>query len=72
MFVLLDADDEGNVIEGDDTEAEVRVIRDLCGFGEEGVEVGGFDAVDREDEVGWHEGVLVGRGAASAGRDVDA
>ena len=63
MLVFLHGGDPGDVVEGDDAQAEIGVVGDGGDGGEEGGEGWGGDGIHGCEEVGRREAVLVGRGA---------
>lgn len=60
VVVLLHGDHPWHVVECDGPKAKVRIIWDLSHFSDEAVEVSRLDTIDRRDEVGGGQTVLVG------------
>lgn len=59
VIVLLHGDNPRNIVECHGAEAEVGVVRDFADLLDESVEIGGGNAVDGGDEVGWCEAIVI-------------
>ena len=59
MVILFHGNHPRNIVKGHSAQSEIGVIWDLAHFLDKGVQVGSRNAVDRSEEIGGREAIMV-------------